>query len=36
MKKSKCNDVSEKDNIVELDFIIDVIKVIKVEKKFKK
>lgn len=35
-KKSKCNDASEKDNTVELDFITDAIKATKAEKKSKK
>lgn len=35
-KKSKCNDSSEKDNTVELDFITDAIKATKAEKKSKK
>lgn len=34
-KKSKCNDSSEKDNTVELDFITDAIKATKAEKKSK-
>lgn len=36
MKKSKCNDASEKDNTVELDFITDAIKATKAEKKSQK